>query len=521
MTLSQLFAKFNTLPSELANLQDLPISDLPFNALQVDSRKVADGDVFVLLKPQGSEPDFEKIQNYLNQVAGKAVFVLSELDVSPIADFIIGYETPIFIVPSIRDYLGELVQFSLQNQNPTTLPTVIAVTGTNGKTTISQLVAQFAHLAGQKVAVMGTAGNGILGEKKEGENGLNDLTPSTHTTLEVFALQHALYDYAKQGVQILSIEASSHGLHQNRLQGVPISIAIFTNLTRDHLDYHHDMADYANAKACLFDKSLFPHLTHAIINLDDEHSSIFIERAKASHLTVWTYSLTDDKADIVAKNIAPSLDGVDMYIMTPQGEMMVKSPLLGMFNVANLLASIGASLAMGIEIDKITSIINRLKGASGRMERVPSSKGAFIVDYAHTPDAVEQVLSSLRTHCAGTLFAVLGCGGDRDKGKRPLMTKSALKFADKVILTADNPRSEEPLAILKDMQEGLDCDSHYKIEIEPDRKIAIELAVKLAGERDIVAILGKGHETYQEIKGVRYDFDDRVVVGEMIERFGK
>lgn len=516
LTLSQIFNQFGTLPSELATLQELPLVHLPFNALQVDSRKVADGDVFILLKPQGSEPDFEKIKGYLNQVADKAVFVLSELDLSSIADFIITYETPIFIVPSVRDYLGELVQFSLQNQSPTTLPTVIAVTGTNGKTTISQLVAQFAHLSGQKTAVMGTAGNGILGD-----NGLNDLTPSTHTTLEVFALQNALYQYAKDGVQTLSIEASSHGLHQNRLQGVPVSVAIFTNLTRDHLDYHSDMADYANAKARLFDKNLFPHLTHAIINLDDEFSQIFIDKAKASGLTVWTYSLTSDLADIVAKNITPSLDGVGLTIATPMGEMAVKSPLLGMFNVANLLASVGASLAMGICLDKISNIINYLQGASGRMERVPSKIGAFIVDYAHTPDAVEQVLSSLRTHCAGTLFAVLGCGGDRDKGKRPLMTKSALKFADKVILTADNPRSEEPLAILKDMQAGLDCESHYKIEIEPDRKLAIELAVKLAGENDIVAILGKGHETYQEIKGVRYDFDDRAVVGEMVGKWGK
>ncbi|MDO4450664.1 MAG: UDP-N-acetylmuramoyl-L-alanyl-D-glutamate--2,6-diaminopimelate ligase [Moraxella sp.] len=516
MMLTDLFTKFDVLPEELANLQDLTLANLPFNALQVDSRKVADGDVFILLKPQGSEPDFEKIKSYLNQVADKAVFVLSELDLSVISDFVIGYETPIFITPDIRTYLGDLIKFSLQNQSPSTLPTVIAVTGTNGKTTISQLVAQFAHLAGQKTAVMGTAGNGVLGE-----NGLSDLTPSTHTTLEVFALQNALYDYAKQGVETLSIEASSHGLHQNRLQGVPVSVAIFTNLTRDHLDYHHDMDEYACAKSRLFDKNLFPYLTHAIINLDDEYSQIFIDKAKASNLTVWTYSLNDNGADIVATNIAPSLDGVGLTIATPMGEMTATSPLLGRFNVANLLAGVGASLATGIDLDKIASAISHLKGASGRMERVPSKFGAFIVDYAHTPDATEQVLSSLRTHCTGTLFAVLGCGGDRDKGKRPLMTKSALKFADKVILTADNPRSEEPLAILKDMQEGLDCESHYKIEIEPDRKLAIELAVKLAGENDIVAILGKGHETYQEIQGVRYDFDDRVVVGEMVGKFGK
>lgn len=514
-TLSTLFAKFTTLPDELANLQDLPLAHLPFNALQVDSRKVADGDVFILLAPQGSKPDFDKVKNYLNQVADKAVFVLSELDLSDISDFVIGYETPIFITPDIRTYLGDLIKFSLQNQSITSLPQVVAVTGTNGKTTISQLVAQLLSMADFQTAVMGTAGNGVLGD-----NGLDDLTPSTHTTLEVFALHHALYDYAKNGVQVVSLEASSHGLHQNRLQGVPVQVAIFSNLTRDHLDYHHDMDDYACAKARLFDKSLFPHLTRAIINCDDEYASIFMDKAKAFGLTVWTYG-QNEQADFFISNINPSLAGVSFTLMTPQGQMVINSPLLGLFNVANLVASIGAVMAMGVPLDKIASSINHLQGASGRIQRVPSKVGAVIVDYAHTPDALEQVLKSLKTHCKGKLVAVFGCGGDRDKGKRPLMTKSALKFADELILTADNPRSENPNAILKDMQEGLDCDSHYKIQIEPDRTQAIEMAIRQMGQDDIVAILGKGHETYQEIQGVRYDFDDRVVAGEMIQRFGK
>lgn len=509
-TLTQIFKQFATLPSELDTLKDLTLANLPFNALQVDSRKVADGDAFILLKPQGSEPDFEKIKNYLTQVADKAVFVLSELDLSPISEFVVGYETPIVMLPTIRQYLGELVQFSLQ-LSPVALPKVVAVTGTNGKTTISQLIAQLLSLSGNKTAVMGTAGNGIL----------PNLIPSTHTTLEVFALQHALYDYAGQGVDCLAIEASSHGLHQHRLQGVPVCVAVYSNLSRDHLDYHHDMDDYARAKARLFDKSLFPQLTHAIVNLDDEFSDIFLNQAKQSGLTVWTYSTKNPQADIFANNIAPSLVGVYLMIETPAGEMTVKSPLLGRFNVSNLLASIGASLAMGVSLDNISQNIQQLKGASGRMERVPSKTGSFIVDYAHTPDALEQVLTSLKAHCSGQLVAVFGCGGDRDRGKRPLMTKAALKFADKVILTADNPRSENPLAILKDMQEGLDCESHYKIAIEPDRKLAIELAVKNAGKRDIVVIAGKGHETYQEIQGVRYEFDDRVVLKEIIARFDK
>lgn len=493
------------------------VIDLSFQHFVVDSRKISKDDVFVLLKSQNPNEtiDYTKIQSYLSEVEEKTAFVLSEIDLSSIDSFVKKYTKNIVVVTDIRLFLGDLLLQSLQINQPANLPSVVAVTGTNGKTTISQLTAQLLSFAKNKVAVMGTAGNGVL------SNGITNLTPSTHTTLEVFALHHVLYDYAKQDVNVVCVEASSHGLHQYRLQGVPIQVAIFSNLSRDHLDYHRDMNDYANAKAKLFDKHLFPQLTHAVINLDDEFSHIFMDKAKASGLTVWTYSTENTQADIFAKNIVPSLDGVEMTIITPQGEMAVKSPLLGLFNVANLLASIGASLAMAISLEKIASSINHLQGASGRMERVPSKTGSFIVDYAHTPDAVEQVLKSLKNHCSGNLWAVLGCGGDRDKGKRPLMSKSALKFADKVILTSDNPRTENPNEILKDMQAGLDCESHYKIEIEPDRKLAIELAVKLAGDNDIVAILGKGHETYQEIQGVRYDFDDRVVVSEMIEKWTK
>ncbi|STZ63136.1 UDP-N-acetylmuramoyl-L-alanyl-D-glutamate--2,6-diaminopimelate ligase [Moraxella lacunata] len=481
------------------------IKDLPITGFVPDSRKVAGGEIFVLLSVN---PDIKsKAKGYIETINSQAV--LSEISASDMG--VDNAKMPIVHIANLRLILGDLVKAYLQKTGAAALPKVVAVTGTNGKTTISQLTAQLLSLANHKTAVMGTAGNGIL----------PNLAPSTHTTLEVVALQHAIYDYAKADVECIALEASSHGLHQHRLQGVPITVAVYSNLSRDHLDYHADMDDYAGAKARLFDKALFPTLTHAVINADDEFSEIFIRQAKASELAIWTYSTKNSKADFFAKQISPSLNGVELIIQTPQGEMTVKSPLLGLFNVSNLLASIGASLAMNVSFDEIINNINHLQGAKGRMEQVPSERGSFIVDYAHTPDAVEQVLSSLRTHCAGTLFAVLGCGGDRDKGKRPLMTKSALKFADKVILTADNPRSENPNAILKDMQEGLDCESHYKIEIEPDRKLAIELAVKLAGENDIVAILGKGHETYQEIKGVRHDFDDRVVVGEMVGKWGK
>lgn len=481
------------------------IKDLLIAGFVSDSRKVAGGEIFVLLSVN---PDIKsKAKGYIDSINSQAV--LSEISASDMG--VDNAKMPIVHIANLRLILGDLVKVYLQKTGAAALPKVVAVTGTNGKTTISQLTAQLLSLANHKTAVMGTAGNGIL----------PNLTPSTHTTLEVVALQHAIYDYAQADVECIALEASSHGLHQHRLQGVPITVAVYSNLSRDHLDYHADMDDYAGAKARLFDKALFPTLTHAIINADDEFSEIFIRQAKQSGLTIWTYSTKNPKADFFAKQISPSLNGVDLVIQTPQGEMTVKSPLLGLFNVANLLASIGASLAMNVSFDEIINNIKHLKGARGRMEQVPSERGSFIVDYAHTPDALTQVLTSLKAHCTGKLIAVFGCGGDRDKGKRPLMAQAGLALADTVILTADNPRSENPNAILSDMQVGMTCDDHYRTVIEPDRKRAIELAIKDAGEQDIVVIAGKGHETYQEIQGVRYDFDDVAILGELIGKFGK
>lgn len=485
---------------------DTPIYKLPFNNLVGDTRQVAQNDALVILKsydPNGNSllaP--QKISQYLSAVKGKVAFVLCE---SHLDNVVVPIGMRVVSVPDIRTFLGDLVVRTL----PSPPPPVIAVTGTNGKTTISQLVAQLLSFD-KKVGVIGTAGNGIV------DKGELNLTPSTHTTPDVISLHKLLYEFGKQA-QVVSLEASSHGLDQARLQGVLIKVAIFSNLTHDHLDYHTDMTDYASAKAKLFDKSVFPTLTHAIINLDDKYSQIFIDRATASNLTVWTYSVQNAQADIFASNITPSLDGVDMTVMTPQGQMVVKSPLLGRFNVANLLASIGAVLAMGVPQEQVQTTIQWLKGARGRMQSVSFKNGLVVVDYAHTPDALEQALKSLKPHCAGHLVAVFGCGGDRDKTKRSLMTQSALKYADKIILTSDNPRSEDPKQILKDMQQGLDCDSHYKIEIEADRKRAIELAIKNADKNDIVVIAGKGHETYQEIKGVRYDFDDLVIAKNIID----
>ena len=514
------------------------IAHIPFEQFRLDSRQLVASDVFVLLKSQ--TPNCQKSRDYLYQSAEQAAFILSEIDpiallstanVPPHANIsftndsdrskaqqqLAALPCPVVYVPNIRDFLGDLIQARLQHQQPVTLPTVVAVTGTNGKTTISQLVAQLTQLTGMSSAVMGTAGNGRLGA----------LVQASHTTGDALAVQQFLYQMGHEKAQLLALEASSHGLDQQRLQGMPVSVAIYTNLSRDHLDYHADMAEYAAAKAKLFDKAHFPELTHAIINIDDEHAQIMLDTAHASGLTVWSYSLDPAKsATFVAADIKPSLQGVEIALRTDFKNKETKSiniisPLLGRFNVANLLAAIAAAVALGISLERIADVIPQLQGAVGRMQRVPSANGCFIVDYAHTPDALSQVLASLKTHCKGQLWAVFGCGGDRDAGKRPLMAQAGLTGADKVVLTADNPRTEDPNLILQDMQAGMTRAQYERTHIEPARQTAIEYAVKQAAPADIVVIAGKGHETYQEINHVRYDFDDSVILQHALKQAGR
>ena len=514
------------------------IAHIPFEQFRLDSRQLVASDVFVLLKSQ--TPNCQKSRDYLYQSAEQAAFILSEIDpiallstasVPPHANTsftndsdrskaqqqLAALPCPVVYVPNIRDFLGDLIQARLQHQQPVTLPTVVAVTGTNGKTTISQLVAQLTQLTGMSSAVMGTAGNGRLGA----------LVQASHTTGDALAVQQFLYQMGHEKAQLLALEASSHGLDQQRLQGMPVSVAIYTNLSRDHLDYHADMAEYAAAKAKLFDKAHFPELTHAIINIDDEHAQIMLDTAHASGLTVWSYSLDPAKsATFVAADIKPSLQGVEIALRTDFKNKETKSiniisPLLGRFNVANLLAAIATAVALEISLEQIADVIPQLQGAVGRMQRVPSANGCFIVDYAHTPDALSQVLASLKTHCKGQLWAVFGCGGDRDAGKRPLMAQAGLAGADKVVLTADNPRTEDPNLILQDMQAGMTSEQYQRTHIEPARQTAIEYAVKQAAPADIVVIAGKGHETYQEINHVRYDFDDSVILQHALEQAGR
>lgn len=464
--------------------------------LILDSRMVQAGDVFFALKgSQHASRMVEFVQSALDQGAA-AVF--SEVELPQYAG------QPVFFQPDLRDWIGVLAQRWLQHTQAVHLPKIAAVTGTNGKTTVTRLLAELLDLAGFSSAVMGTTGNGIL----------PNIEPSTHTTMDAIQLQQQLYQFGQQGALYACLEASSHGLDQGRLAGTSIDVAIFTNLTRDHLDYHGTLEHYAAAKAKLF---AFDSLSHVILNADDPASTFMRDSAlQAGHQAhIWTYSLNYypdmPSADFQVQQVDYSLNGAQLQMNTPQGTCQLHSPLLGHFNVSNLLAAVAGAMAFGLSVADIERWVPLLQGAPGRMQVVSDQSRLFVVDYAHTPDALEQVLSSLRHHVAASaqLWVVFGCGGDRDRGKRPLMTQVACELADQVILTADNPRHEAVTQILDDMLAGVDGQQH-RLRVEPDRRLAIRQVVNQASAQDIVVIAGKGHETYQEIEGVRHWFDDVV-----------
>lgn len=464
-----------------------------FQGFSLDSRKVTSGQIFIALT-SFSQPE-KTVEFARTALANGALGVISEtqLDIEKSV-----------CIPDVRHLMGQWQKKYLQATQPVDAARILAVTGTNGKTTISRLIAELLMLQGQKCAVMGTTGNGILPE----------LEASSHTTLDALHLQTALHHYAQQGAQFASIEASSHGLEQGRLNGCAIEIAAYSNLSRDHLDYHGTLEAYAEAKSRLFK---FETLKVAIINMDDEYASIMMDAAKANLAKpqILTYSTTQ-QADYQVQNIEFSLSGVTFSLITRTAQYKVNSPLLGHFNVENLVASLIAAEQAGFDLQSLIDVVPQLHGAPGRMQVIRNGEKLFVVDYAHTPDALIQVLTTLKRHASNQLWAVYGCGGDRDRGKRPLMTKAALEYSDVVLMTSDNPRTEDPAQIFADMKVGIEFGQKVFHEIH-DRREAIKFAVRQAQEGDIVVIAGKGHENYQEIDGVRHWFDDVVEVRSAID----
>ncbi|WP_312326916.1 UDP-N-acetylmuramoyl-L-alanyl-D-glutamate--2,6-diaminopimelate ligase [Acinetobacter sp.] len=464
-----------------------------FQGFELDSRKVKPGQIFIALTSLSQpEKTTQFAQKALDQGA-LAVISETELDVSPN-----------LVVADVRHLMGQWQKQYLQATQPVTAARILAVTGTNGKTTISRLVAEFIMLQGKACAVMGTTGNGIL----------PNLEASSHTTLDALQLQNALYGYVQAGAEFASIEASSHGLEQGRLNGCAIEIAGYSNLSRDHLDYHGTLQAYAEAKSGLF---RFESLKVAVINIDDEHAQIMLDAAQTNPAQpkILTYS-TQQKADYQVQDIRYSISGATFKLKTASAEYVVNSPLLGHFNIENLVASLIMAEQAGFDLNNLIATVPQLKGAPGRMQVLRDGERLFVVDYAHTPDALTQVLVTLKRHVSQNLWTVFGCGGDRDRGKRPLMTQAALDGSDIAVLTSDNPRTEDPAQIFADMKNGIDFSGKTYHEIH-DRREAIKFAVKHAQAGDIVVIAGKGHENYQEIDGVRHWFDDVIEVQAAID----
>lgn len=375
---------------------------------------------------------------------------------------------------------------------------ILGVTGTNGKTTIAYQLAQAQALLGSKSAYIGTLGQGEI----------NHLQPLANTTPDGLCLQGLLHNYHQQGVKQVCMEVSSHALHQQRVEAIEFKQAIFTNLSHDHLDYHHTMAAYAAAKALLF---ATPTLEWAIINQDDEYSQIMITALPPTCQRL-TYGITKP-AQVRAVSWEISRAGTKISLSSPWGSQELNVASLGFFNIYNALAIFSALVVQGYAIDKITALMSQIHAAPGRME-VIAREPYVIVDYAHTPAALENTLSTLKKLNKGQLIVVFGCGGDRDKTKRPLMGKIASQYADKLIITNDNPRNEDPLAIINAITEGLSPRQFAKI---PDREQAIAKALSLASSEDLILVAGKGHETYQQIGNIRHPFSDQQTIKNIIK----
>lgn len=380
---------------------------------------------------------------------------------------------------------------------------VIGVTGTNGKTSCSYWLAQALTALGARTAILGTLGNGFT----------DDLSASNNTTPDAIVLHESLARYASAGARAVAMEVSSHGLAQRRVDAIAFDFAVFTNLTRDHLDYHATMEDYGAAKARLFD---MPGLSYAIVNSDDAFGAELARRAAKHPLECVTYGIAS--GDVRARNIVLKNDAVMFEVTSRWGDFAICAPVVGRFNVYNLLAITAVLLAANTESAAIATAISQISPVPGRMQRIVADTGpTVVVDYAHTPDALEKALRSLREITSGRLLCVFGCGGNRDRGKRALMGPVAARLADFTVLTSDNPRDESPAAIIAEIAAGMP-DEYMVIE---DRAAAIAQAIATAHADDVVLIAGKGHETYQEIAGRRIPFDDAAIARECLQQWAE
>ncbi|ADQ83659.1 UDP-N-acetylmuramoyl-L-alanyl-D-glutamate--2,6-diaminopimelate ligase [Methylovorus sp. MP688] len=466
----------------LASLHDLGIRP---SSLTSDSRKVTAGSLFVAYPGDAADG-----RAYIPQaIANGAGAVLWEAE---------GFSWPTDLqavnlpVKDLRKQAGEIADEFYGH--PSRALWMVGVTGTNGKTSCTQWLTHCLNSLQRKTAVIGTLGNGFPGE----------LATAINTTPDPIVLHGLLAEYLKQGAVATAMEVSSHGLDQGRVNGVHFDVAVFTNLTRDHLDYHGDMDSYAAAKRRLME---WPGLKLAVLNAEDAYGLTFLQALRSEGRPVLSYGM--QSGDVHSTSLHLHETGMQMSVTTPWGDVTLQASVMGRFNAYNLLAVLATLLAMDVPLEAAAQAIATLKPVPGRMEQYGgNAMPVVVIDYAHTPDALENALQALREQTRGKLWCVFGCGGDRDAGKRPMMGAIASRLADHVVVTSDNPRSENPDTIIADITASMGRNHQIMV----DRRAAIAHAIEQAAPGDIVLVAGKGHETYQEIKGVRHPYSDVDVV---------
>lgn len=477
----------------LANLEVKTLTgsaDLELEGVEFDSRKVSNGSLFVATK--GTQVDGH---TFIGSAVEKgAVAVVCEDMPAQLAEGVTYVQ-----VKDSSAALGKIA--SAWYDFPSSSLRLVGVTGTNGKTTIATLLYKLFSRMGYKCGLLSTVCNYVV----------DKAVPTAHTTEDAHTINRLLAEMVEAGCSFAFMEVSSHAIDQKRIEGLLFEGAIFTNLTRDHLDYHETFKNYLDCK-----KSFFDHLSEeafALTNLDDKNGSVMLQNTRAKKLGYSLGLLTDFRTLL----LEDSFDG--MKLMMNKKEVFV--PFIGRFNASNLTAVFGAAVSLGYPEEEVLVHLSAMTPVSGRFEPITSPSGVkYIVDYAHTPDALKNVIETInevRSGSSGRLITVVGCGGNRDKGKRPMMTREALAGSDIVILTSDNPRFEEPQDILNDMKEGLSAEDLKKIIEVVDRRQALNTASILSQSGDVVLVAGKGHEDYQDVKGVKHHFDDKEVVREVMK----
>lgn len=463
------------------------VVDGTITGIQNDSRKVRPGDLFVAYL--GAAADGRLFID--KAVALGAAAIAYDPENFPM-DYALPISVPCIAVPELATNLAYIAKEFYGH--PGDVVTITGITGTNGKTTIAYQLAQAHHLLGQDAAYIGTIGQGNV----------NELQLLDNTTPDSLHLQKLLHQYKIQGLKQVCMEVSSHALAQHRVDAIEFKQAIFTNLTLDHLDYHHTMEHYAAAKAILFARE---SLEWAIINQDDEYQQIMAAAVKPE-VKKLTYGMHQE-CDVKVVHWHMDISGTEIEVRSPWGTHHLRIKALGAFNIYNSLAVFSSLLASGYAPEKVVAVMSQLKAAPGRLEIVANTP-YVLVDYAHTPDALENALVTLGQLKKGRLWVVFGCGGDRDKTKRPIMGRIASQHADRIVITSDNPRTEDPQTIVDEIAHGVAFSSHVMQLV--NREEAIEYALKEANEDDIILIAGKGHEAYQQIGTVKHAFSDQEVV---------